>query len=165
MFEQPVTAVYAGSFDPVTLGHEDLIRRAAGMFHQVIVAIGVNSSKKPTFTTEERLSFLNDVAMQLPNVRIMSFQGLLVNFCKDQGAKVIVRGLRTLTDFEYELSIAQANAMQAPGVETIFLPTMPSFSNVSSSMVRDFARHGGNLKPYVNDIVAKALRERIRSTT
>jgi pantetheine-phosphate adenylyltransferase len=159
-----IIAVYAGSFDPVTLGHEDLIHRASQMFDVLWVAIGVNSSKKPMFSEVSREEMLTDATRNLGNVWVTSFSGLLVNFCKDQGIKVIVRGLRAVSDFEYELSIAHNNATQAQDIQTIFLPTQPQYSFVASSAVREIARHGGNLQQYVNPSVEKKLRDFFSST-
>lgn len=154
-------AVYAGSFDPITLGHMDLIERAYGVFDEVIIAIGVNSSKKPVFTTEERIELIKQSAMigsWEPRITIESFEGLLVNFCKKVQANVIIRGLRAVSDFEYELGIAHANRSQAPKIDTFFLPTKPEYSFVSSSIVREIAKYGGDLSKYVTPVVDKALR-------
>lgn len=158
-------AVYAGSFDPITLGHMDLIERAFRTFDEVVIAIGVNSAKKPTFPIEERIELIKASALigsWEPRITIASFDGLLVNFCKTIGANVIIRGLRAVSDFEYELGIAHANASQAPNIDTFFLPTKPEFSFVSSSIVREIARYGGDLSKYVTPIVEKALRAKFQ---
>jgi pantetheine-phosphate adenylyltransferase len=158
-----ITAVYAGSFDPVTLGHVDLIARASNIFDQVIVGIGVNSSKKPTFSTEERIQLIAAACSDLGhNIEVTAFEGLLVNFCKKVGASVIIRGLRAVTDFEYELGIAHANATQVPEIDTYFLPTKPEFSFVSASVVREIAKYGGDLHKYVPPVVSEALREKFK---
>lgn len=153
------TAVYAGSFDPVTLGHMDLIKRASTIFPKVIVGIGVNSSKKSLFSNEGRKLILEQECKDagLTNVEVKNFEGLLVRFCETEGARVIIRGLRALTDFEYELGIAHANSTQVSNVDTIFLATKPEFSFVSSSVVKEIAKHGGRLDQYVSKRVAKEL--------
>lgn len=156
-------AIYAGSFDPVTLGHLDVINRAAKCFDTLVIGIGVNSAKKTLFTSDERAEMLLTACQTLyPDVHaeVARFDGLLVNFCQKLGAKVIIRGLRAVTDFEYELGIAHANSSQAPEVFTFFLPTKPEFSFVSSSVVRELAKHGGKLDHYVPKNVGAALREK-----
>ena len=130
-----LTAVYAGSFDPVTYGHLDLVERASKLFDQVVVAIGRHPTKRPLFTFEERLDLLSQVTKSLPNVRVDSFDGLLIQYCQRVGARVIVRGLRAATDFEYELQIAHANADMAEQIDTIFLPTRTRYTFVSASLV------------------------------
>ena len=150
-------AVYAGSFDPVTLGHEDIVRRAAPMFDTLYVGVGVNSSKAPFLPTETRLALLRESFGCIENVVISEFSGLLVNFCNLCSARYIVRGIRALTDFEYEQVIAHANKTQAPGIETIFLVTSPHLSFVSSSVVRELVKHGGDVSHFVSPHVAKRL--------
>lgn len=155
-------AVYAGSFDPITLGHEDVLHRASRLHERVFVAIGTNSSKKSLFLDSERIKL---VAMSvdklgLKNVHVATFSGLLVNFCNLVGATVIVRGLRAVTDFEYELGLASANRTQVPGIETVFLPTKPELAFVSSSVVKEIATHHGKLETFVSPHVEAALRER-----
>ena len=132
-------AVYAGSFDPATLGHLDLIERASALFSDVIVAVGVHATRTPLFTVEERLALLTDVTKSMSNVSVESFDTLLIDFCRARGARVIVRGLRAATDFEYELQIAHANADLCPEVDTIFLPTRTKHGFVSASLVREIA--------------------------
>jgi pantetheine-phosphate adenylyltransferase len=153
-------AVYAGSFDPVTFGHLDLIERADKLFDEVVVAIGVHPSKHPLFTFDERLALLQEVVKPFQNARIDRFDGLLINYCKRVGARVIVRGLRAATDFEYELQIAHANADMDPSVDTVFLPTRANYGFVSASLVREIASHGGNVSHYAPEPVCKALRQR-----
>lgn len=150
-------AVYAGSFDPVTLGHTDLIERAKKMFDHLIVAIGVNSSKKPVFSLAERIFLLKATC---PGIDVVSFEGLLSTFCTQQGATVIVRGLRAAGDFEYELGIAHANRTQNTDIDTVFMPTKPEFSFVSSSTVKEIARHNGNVLQFVAPVVAEVLRRK-----
>lgn len=153
-------AVYAGSFDPVTLGHLDLIERAAKLFDEVIVAIGVHPTRRPLFTFEERHALIEEVVKPIPNARVDRFDGLLIHYCKDVGARVIVRGLRAATDFEYELQIAHANADMDASVDTVFLPTRANYGFISASLVREIASHGGNVGHYAPENVCRALREK-----
>jgi pantetheine-phosphate adenylyltransferase len=151
-------AVYAGSFDPVTIGHLDLIERASKLFSEVIVAIGRHPTKSPLFTFNERMDMLALVTKDTANVRVDSFEGLLIHYCERIGARVIVRGLRAATDFEYELQIAHANADMVPGVDTVFLPTRTNYGFVSASLVREIASHGGDVSHYAPAPVCEALR-------
>lgn len=155
---QDVLAVYAGSFDPITFGHLDLIERASKLFDHVIIAIGRHPTKTPLFSYPERLDLLREIAKPFPNVRIDSFEGLLIQYCERVNARVIVRGLRAATDFEYELQIAHANADMAPRVDTVFLPTRTNYGFVSASLVREIASHGGDVSHYAPPIVCEALR-------
>lgn len=156
-------AVYAGSFDPATLGHLDLIERAAALFQNVIVAIGVHPTKHPLFSAEERKDLIRQVTSHLPNVSVDSFDGLLIQYCMDKGASVIVRGLRVTTDFEYELQIAHANADLCPQVDTVFLPTRTKHGFVSASLVREIASHGGDVSRYAPEAVCQALARKFGS--
>lgn len=153
-------AVYAGSFDPATLGHLDLIERASVLFENVIVAIGMHPTKHPLFSAEERLALLREITNHLPNVTVDSFDGLLIDYCTAKGAGVIVRGLRVTTDFEYELQIAHANADLGPQVDTVFLPTRTRHGFVSASLVREIASHGGDVSRYAPPVVCEALAEK-----
>jgi pantetheine-phosphate adenylyltransferase len=153
-------AVYAGSFDPITNGHLDIIERASAVFDKVYVAIGTNPSKSALFSLEQRLLMLSLVCAPLPNVVPASFEGLLVDFCEKVGAKVIVRGLRAVTDFEYELGLAHTNGHISPNIDTVFFPTRPENSFVSSSTVRELAKHGRDVSYFVKPPVAAALREK-----
>lgn len=153
-----LTAVYAGSFDPVTLGHLDLIKRASQLFAEVVVALGIHPTRRPLFDFDERSRLLRDVTAGLPNVRVEAFEGLLIQYCKQIGARVIVRGLRAATDFEYELQIAHANADMEPTVDTVFLPTRTNYGFVSASLVREIASHGGDVSHYAPAVVCEALR-------
>jgi len=150
-------AIYAGSFDPPTLGHLDLIERAAALFRDVIVAIGRHPSRSPLFTVEERLDLVSTISSHLPNVRVEAFFGLLIEFCREKGGRVIVRGLRAATDFEYELQIAHANADLDPDVDTVFLPTRTKNGFISASLVREIASHGGDVSRYAPAVVCQAL--------
>ncbi len=153
-------AVYAGSFDPVTLGHLDLIERASALFSDVVVGIGVHPTRSPLFSAEEREELLRRVTRHLRNVSVERFSGLLIDFCRHKKARVIVRGLRAVTDFEYELQIAHANADLSPDIDTIFLPTRTEHGFVSASLVREIASHGGDVSRYAPAEVCAALTER-----
>ncbi len=157
------TAVYAGSFDPVTKGHLDLIHRASRLFDRTIVAVGVHPTRKAAFTASERRDLLEEVTQDIARIEIASFDGLLIDFCKEVGATAIVRGLRAVTDFEYELQIAHANADMMPKVDTIFLPTRTHYGFVSASLVREIASHGGDVSRYAPPNVCKALEEKYRA--
>ena len=150
-------AVYAGSFDPATLGHLDLIERAAALFENVIVAIGVHPTKTPLFGADERRDLIDKVTAHLPNVTVDQFDGLLIQYCTRKGAGVIVRGLRITTDFEYELQIAHANADLRPEIDTVFLPTRTNYGFISASLVREIASHGGDVSRYAPPEVCLAL--------
>jgi pantetheine-phosphate adenylyltransferase len=155
------TVVYPGSFDPITNGHADLIERAARLFGQVIVGIARNISKQPLFSLDERIDLVRAVVGQLPNVRVMPIDGLLVDFVASQNAQVILRGLRAVSDFEYEFQLATMNRHLRPQVETIFLTPAEQHSFISSSLVKEVARFGGNVSVFLHPAVAAALRARI----
>lgn len=153
-------AIYAGSFDPITNGHTDIITRASKAFEKVIVAIGVNSSKKPMFPAMERAEHIQAVCSHLANVEVRIVHGLLAEFAHSLGTPaVLIRGLRALTDFDYEMGIAHANAQLAPDVDTFFIATRPENSFVSSSVVRELARHGADVSYYVSPVIQEALRK------
>ena len=143
------TVICPGSFDPVTLGHLDIITRASKMFDKVIVAVLVNSSKTPTFSTQERIELLSDAVSGLHNVEIVSFEGLLAEYCKSCGVDTIVKGLRAVSDFEYEFQMAIANKKLNPELETIFLTADADSTFLSSSMVREIGSMGGNISNFV----------------
>ncbi|GAA2224527.1 pantetheine-phosphate adenylyltransferase [Micromonospora olivasterospora] len=149
-----------GSFDPVTNGHLDIIGRAARLFDEVIVGVLVNQSKSGLFTVAERIDMLREVTASYDNVRVESFQGLLVDFCRAQQASVLVKGLRAVSDFDYELQMAQMNIGLA-GVETLFMPTNPLYSFLSSSLVKDVAKWGGDVSAHVPDRVREELTARL----
>ncbi len=157
-------AIYAGSFDPPTYGHLDLVARAAVLFPRVIVALGRHPTRHPLFDVDERLDLLRVVCKGFPNVEVASFDGLLVEFARARGAGVLVRGLRAQTDFEYELQIAQANADMSPEVDTIFLPARTQHGFVSASLVREIARHHGDVSRYVPEPVRSALLTKFSPT-
>ncbi|GAB5401765.1 MAG: pantetheine-phosphate adenylyltransferase [Aureisphaera sp.] len=145
---QPRRAVFPGSFDPITLGHIDIIQRAIPLFDEIIVAIGVNAAKKYMWTLEERKDFLEKSFANFPTVRVAAYEGLTSDFCKKEKAQYILRGLRNSSDFTYEQTIAQANE-KVNGVDSIFIMSSPEYSFVSSSIVRDIARNGGNFESLV----------------
>jgi pantetheine-phosphate adenylyltransferase len=149
-------AVCPGSFDPVTNGHLDIIVRSARLFDEVIVGVLSNSAKAEMFTVEERIAMLREATAGVPNVRVEGFAGLLVDFCREQGADVLVRGLRAVSDFDYELKMAQMNVGLA-GVETLFMPTNPLYSFIASSLVKQVAKLGGDVSPYVPKVVEARL--------
>ena len=153
-------AIYPGSFDPPTRGHEDLIRRALGLADRVIVAVAVNLAKQPLFPLEERLALLRTVIGPEPRVDVTSFEGLLADYARKSGAAVVVRGLRAAGDFEYELQMALMNRQLNPGLETVFLAPAAHLTFVSSTLVREVARFGGNLGDLVHPAVSDALRKR-----
>lgn len=153
-------SVCPGSFDPVTYGHVDIVSRAAALFDKVIVAVLVNDSKRNLFSVDERIEMLNQTAAQLNGAEVSSFSGLLVDFCAEQHATTIVKGLRATGDFAYELQMAQMNA-NLTGVETVFLPTSPKWSFVSSSLVREVARFGGDVSGLVPSYVLERLHDRL----
>ena len=153
-----VSAVYPGSFDPVTYGHIDVIERAASRFDRLIVACLRNATKAPVFDVDERLDLLETVTRDMPNVEVASFEGLLVDFCRDRGVGIIVKGLRAVSDFEYELQMAQMNS-RLGDVETLFLTTSPVYSFLSSSLVKEVARFGGDVSDFVPPAVADRLAQ------
>lgn len=152
--------VCPGSFDPVTNGHLDIIGRAADLFDEVIVAVLVNESKQGLFPVQERMELLRETTAGHGNVRVESFRGLLVNFCRAQGAGVVVKGIRAVSDFDYELQMAQMNFGLA-GVETLFMPTNPLYSYLSSSLVKEVAKWGGDVTAHVPEMVAHRLASRL----
>lgn len=156
------TAVYPGSFDPVTKGHLDIICRASKMFDTLIIGVLRNSAKTPLFTTEERVTMLRELLKDVPNVKVMEFSGLTIDFCHQVGAKVMVRGLRAVTDFEYELQIAQTNRVVAPDIDTIFLTTNIKYSYLSSSIVKEIASYEGDISSFVNEPVAELIRKKMK---
>ena len=142
-------AIYPGSFDPLTLGHVDIIERSARIVDELVVGVLNNSAKNSLFSLEERVSMIKEMTEHLPNVTVASFDGLLVDYMKEIDATIIVRGLRAVTDFEYELQIAQTNHVENPDVETIFLTTSLQYSYLSSTIVKEFASYGGDISRFV----------------
>ena len=155
-------AIYPGSFDPVTRGHMDIIERASKTVDHLIVGVLVNSAKSPLFTVEERVALLKQVTAQYPNVEIHSFEGLLVDFARASGAHILIRGLRAVTDFEYELQMSQTNHKLSPNVETMFLTTSIEYSYLSSTTVREIAAFGGDVTQFVPQAVAVELEKKMK---
>ena len=154
-------AIYPGSFDPVTLGHLDIIRRSASIADELIVGILNNKAKTPLFSVGERVKMLEEVTKDFQNVKIIPFEGLLVEFAKQMDAKVIVRGLRAITDFEYELQMSQTNHKIEPEIETLFLTTSLEFSFLSSTTVKEVASFGGDITQFVPEVIVKKIKEKM----
>lgn len=155
-----VSAMYPGTFDPITLGHEDLVRRACRLFDKVVVAIAANPGKEPMFTLDERVDLAKTVLSEFDNVEVSGYDGLTVDFAKDNGLAVIVRGLRAISDFEYEFQLANMNRHLTDEVETAFLTPTETYTYISSSLVREIASMGGNISEFVSPEVREALMER-----
>jgi pantetheine-phosphate adenylyltransferase len=152
-------AVYSGTFDPITLGHEDVARRAAGMFDTLIIAVAAAHHKKTLFSHDVRMQRSSDALQRIANVRVLPFDGLMVDFCKTHGATVIVRGIRNMADFDYEAQMAAMNRKMRPEVETIFLLPSAPLQCISSTLVREISKLGGSVAEMVNPDVARALHE------
>lgn len=159
-----ITAIYPGTFDPITNGHSDLVQRASRIFDCVILAVatGESGGKEPFFTAEERVSLAKDVLADISNVEVIQFDGLLVDFVQKQNAQVILRGLRAVSDFEYEFQLASMNRHLDEEIETLFLTPAEQYSYISSSLVREIAVLGGDVSPFVHEKVVTALNNRIR---
>ena len=156
------TAVYPGTFDPITLGHEDLARRASRLFDRVILAVADSRAKMPFFTLDERVEMVREVLKDLPNVQVMGFSGLLMKFVQDNGARVVVRGLRAVSDFEYEFQLAGLNRGMYPDVETLFLTPGEQFMFISATIVREISVLGGDTSKFVPQLVGERLRVKIK---
>ena len=154
--------VYPGTFDPITRGHEDLVRRAALMFDEVIVAVAHSTGKSPTFSPEERVRIAGDVLAPYPNVTVVGFKGLLMDFVEGQHARLILRGLRAVSDFEYEFQMAGMNRKLYPDVETVFLTPAEEYMFISSTMVREIARLGGDVSKFVHPLVQARLHDKFQ---
>lgn len=152
--------IYPGSFDPVTFGHLDIIMRSAKMVDKLIISVLKNSSKTPLYSLEERVEFLKVITKDIPNVEIESYQGLLVDFADVKNANVIIRGLRAITDFEYELQLAQTNHKLNPRVDTMFLTTSVEYAYLSSSMVKEIASYGGEVKQFVPECIVDTIYDK-----
>lgn len=155
----PVKAIYPGTFDPVTNGHADLIERASRLFSEVIVGIAASPSKKPRFDLAQRVALLEAVTSHLPNVKVVGFTGLLVDFAKDNQANVLIRGLRAVSDFEYEFQLANMNRRLSPDLESVFLTPAEENSFISSTLVKEVALHNGDVSQFVHPVVKKALEQ------
>lgn len=157
------TAIYPGSFDPVTYGHLDIIERSSKMVDKLIVGVLNNKAKTPLFSAEERVNMLKEVTSYLDNVEIQAFGGLLVDFAKSSNANIIVRGLRAITDFEYELQMSQTNRIIAPEVDTIFLTTSLRFAYLSSTTVKEVAMFGGDISAFLHPSVAEKVKDKFKN--
>jgi len=155
-----VSAMYPGTFDPITLGHEDLVRRACRLFDKVVVAVAENPGKEPMFSPEERVELARSVLSELPNVEVCGYKGLTVDFARDNNLRVIVRGLRAISDFEYEFQLANMNRHLTDDVETAFLTPTETYTYISSSLVREICTMGGDISEFVSPPVKNALMER-----
>jgi pantetheine-phosphate adenylyltransferase len=152
--------VCPGSFDPITFGHLDIVERASSIFDEVVIAVMVNKTKQTLFTVEERIEMTKEVTSKFPNVKVDSWSGLLVDYCKTNNISIIVKGLRAVTDFDYELQMSQIN-LQLQGVETLFISTAPAHSFLSSSLVKEIASHGGDVSSYIPAALLERLKDRL----
>ncbi|TAG99338.1 MAG: pantetheine-phosphate adenylyltransferase [Sphingobacteriales bacterium] len=150
--------LFPGTFDPVTLGHVDIIQRAIPLFDKIVVGVGINASKSPMFSPEQRLQWIDEIFKGQPIVEGAVYEGLTINFCQKIGAKFILRGIRYVSDFEYEKTIADANRTMDPTIETIFLTGEPKYTSVASTIVRDIIRNAGDASPFLPDAVIKSIR-------
>jgi pantetheine-phosphate adenylyltransferase len=150
--------LFPGTFDPVTLGHIDIINRAIPLFDKIYVGIGINSSKSPMFSAEQRMEWFKEIYKDEPRVESVIYDGLTINYCKTIDARFILRGIRYVSDFEYEKTIADANRTLDPGIETIFLTGEPKYTSVASTIVRDIIRNGGNASPFLPEVVTSSLQ-------
>jgi pantetheine-phosphate adenylyltransferase len=158
---RPITAVYPGTFDPMTLGHEDLMRRAAGLYDRLVLGVAAGHHKRTMFTIAERLDMATEMAAPYANVQVTPFRGLLTNFMQEVGGKVVVRGLRAVTDFEYEFQMAGMNRQLMPDLETVFMTPADQFQFVSGTFVREIATLGGDVSKFVAPSVLRRLQERV----
>ena len=154
-------AVYPGTFDPMTMGHVYLVKRASKLFDSVIIAIASSDSKKPMFTLEERIEIGNKIFADDPKVEVIGFSGLLVNFAKDNDANILIRGLRVVADFEYEFQLANMNRAMSPDIESVFLTPKEEYSYISSSLVKEIATMGGDVDRFVDPVTLEALKQKI----
>ena len=156
-------AVYPGTFDPMTMGHVDLVKRASKLFDSVIIAIASSDSKKPMFSLEERIEIGNKIFADDPKVEVVGFSGLLVNFAKENDANILIRGLRVVADFEYEFQLANMNRAMSPDIESVFLTPKEEYSYISSSLVKEIASMGGDVTRFVDPVTLEALNQKIKN--
>ena len=156
-------AVYPGTFDPMTMGHVDLVNRASKLFDSVIIAIASSDSKKPMFSLEERIEIGNKIFADDPKVEVVGFSGLLVNFAKENDANILIRGLRVVADFEYEFQLANMNRAMSPDIESVFLTPKEEYSYISSSLVKEIATMGGDVTRFVDPVTLDALNQKIKN--
>jgi len=159
--QQDLKVVYPGTFDPITKGHEDIVRRAASLFSEVVVAVAQNTGKKPFFDLNERVAMAQEVLKDCQNVRVVGFPGLLMQFVQDQGARVVIRGLRAVSDFEYEFQLAGMNRKLFPQVESVFLTPSEQYMFISSSLVREVAMLGGDVSQFVSPHIQQCIAKKI----
>ncbi|HOY70518.1 MAG TPA: pantetheine-phosphate adenylyltransferase [Methylotenera sp.] len=160
---KPIKVVYPGTFDPITLGHEDLVHRAARLFDEVIVAVAGSTNKNTVFSLEERTALAKEVFAKYSNVKVLGFDGLLMQFVQDQGAQMVIRGLRAASDFEYEFQLAGMNRKLYPKLETVFLTPSEEYMFVSSSLVREVAKLGGDVHQFVSPTVEAAIKGKLKA--
>ena len=154
-------AIYPGSFDPITYGHIDIIKRASLLTDKLVVGVLVNNEKKPMFTLDERVEMIREAVKDIPNVIVKEFSGMTVDFARNEQASFIVRGLRAVTDFEYELQLSHTNKKIAPEIDTVFLMTSLEYTYLSSSIVKEVASYGGDISAFVTDDVAKKIQDKL----
>jgi len=157
------TCLFPGTFDPITLGHTDVINRGLDLFDRLVIGIGVNSSKTPMFALEERMAWIQEIYKDDPRVEVASYSGLTIDFCKKLGARFILRGIRSVGDLEYERAIGDVNRTIAPGIETVFLTTVPQYSSIASTLVRDIYKYGGDVSPFLPAAVLEGIQRLKRS--
>jgi pantetheine-phosphate adenylyltransferase len=153
-------AIYPGTFDPITLGHLDILQRASKLFDSVIITLAINSNKKPLFSREERLEFISDAVKNIPNVTVDSFEGMLIHFAVKKGAIAIIRGLRAISDFEFEFQLALMNRKQNPEITTVFLMPNEKYTYLNSSIIREVSRFGGDVSSFITPLVAEKLKNK-----
>lgn len=159
----PRIAVYSGTFDPITKGHEDVVRRAAALFDRVIVAVAIAHHKKTLFSLEQRLDLVRRSLADVPGVQALPFDGLIMDFCREQGAQAVVRGIRNVTDFDYEAQMAGMNRKLAPSIDTVMLIPEPQWACISSTLVREIAKLGGDVRDMVSPVVTDALDAQLKA--
>ena len=153
-------AIYPGTFDPITLGHLDILQRASKLFNHVIITLAINSNKTPLFSREERLDFIEDAVKNLPNVTVDSFEGMLIKFAEKMGASAVIRGLRAISDFEFEFQLALMNRKQNPDITTVFLMPNEKYTYLNSTIIREVAKFGGDVSSFITPLVAEKLKEK-----
>lgn len=153
-------AIYPGTFDPITLGHLDILQRAAKLFDRVIITLAINSTKTPLFSKEERMVFINDAVKDMPNVSVDSFEGMLINFAENIGAIAVIRGLRAISDFEFEFQLALMNRKQNQEITTVFLMPNEKYTYLNSSIIREVSKFGGDVSSFITPLVAEKLKEK-----
>ncbi len=158
-------ALYPGTFDPVTFGHIDIIERSAAIFDEVVIGVLKNNQKNPVFSIEERVEMIEHEVAEIPNVTVVSFNGLLVDFCRQKDLKFVIRGLRAVTDYEYELQMAQTNKVMSPELDTIFMTASHEYAYLSSSVVREVASYGGDISKFVSPYIEKKIKDKLKSNT